>query len=237
MAKNVKFTLFQYIAILFLFFFNIIYAGAQPASNPFLYEESIRLLKKGYLLVRIESFDKKVQHYERVKNQDSCNDKCQEKIQKNINDILKERDNFNIEYIKAFKKLFNFCPVSFYYDKDHTMFVEKEFSILKIVDEQLNTKEINCSSKDSFLILKKDHTPQSENEGWLFQTKDGITLGAGFPYVNSNNAKTLMNYFSSKNHLKKNCEHMVRKLNKELHKYYLKTEQKRLEAQHSIEEE
>lgn len=237
MAKNVKFTLFQYIAILFLFFFNIFSAGGQSDINPFINEESIRKLKSGYVLVRLESFEKKIQHYELAMSQSSCNEKCRERIQDKIDEILKNRDHFNIEFIKAFNKRFDFCKVLFYYDKDHTRLADNGFSTLVLVDDSLNTFETNWTAVDSFLIFKKGHTPQSENEGWLFQTKDGSTLDSGFPYISSNDAKTLMTYFSSSNHIKKNCDHMVRKINKELHKYYYKTERKRMEGVRVFNEE
>lgn len=237
MAKNVKFTLFQYIVILFLFFFNIFTIRGQSEVNPFINEESIRKLKSGYLLVRLESFEKKIQHYELAKDRASCDENCRKKIQDKVNEIQKDRDHFNIEFIHAFKKRFDFCPVKFYYDKDHTSFSDSGFSNIILLDDSLNTLNTVWTAVDSFLILKKDHTPQSENEGWLFQTKEGTTLDSGFPFISSNNAKTLMNYFSMSNHIKKNCDHLVRKMNKELHKYYFKTERKRMEAKFLSEEE
>jgi hypothetical protein len=180
---------------------------------------SIAKLHKGNLLVRLESKENKIRFFENEMTLKDCNDKCKQELSMQIEDVKTERDKFNLQFMESFQNYFTFCPVYFYYDKDHQDLLNSKFKGNLYLDRNLNYTTINSINKDSILILKKDLSPYSENEAWLFQTSEGITLKDGFPYVIENDYKTIFNWLSSKDHVKLNCDYMVRKLNKKLNNY------------------
>ncbi len=235
MAKNDKFLYFWHTLPVLLFFFNIWPLAAQEAQNPFLEEEAIRKLKSGTLLVRLESLEKKLQFLERSMEHAECDASCKKKIQEDIEEVRLARNQFNKEFITAFRTYFSFCKVYFYYDNQHSVLLQKRFADFSFIGDSLNELPPTTVSKDSILILKKDLTPDAENEGWLFQTTDGFTMKSKFPFITENNAKTLINRLASSDYLKKNCRYMVKKLNKDLFKFYWKTEEKRLEGRKEFE--
>ena len=163
--------------------------------------------------------------------QEDCKSKCKEKIEKQILQLTLDRDAFNTEFIKAFKNNFKFCPVFFYYDKDQIALAQTNYSRIYFLDSTQNNKFLANIPKDSLLILKKDETPNSSNEGWLFQTADGVLLQNGFPYITVNNFKTLMNRLASTDHQKKNCIYLVKKLNKNLHQYLYESDVRKMEIE------
>ncbi len=235
MAKNDKFLRIWHTLPILLFFFNIWSLRAQEAQNPFLEEEAIRKLKSGIILVRLESMDKKLQFLERSMENKECNESCKKKIQKDIEEVRLARDQFNKTFIWAFRTYFSFSKVLFYYDNQHSTLQQKRFTQFQFTGDSLELLPPATVHKDSLLILKKDITPDSENEGWLFQTSEGFTLKSKFPFITENNAKTLINRLASSDYLKKNCRYMVKKLNKDLFKFYWKTEEKRLEGRKEFE--
>ncbi|MBK9722785.1 MAG: hypothetical protein IPO78_14400 [Saprospiraceae bacterium] len=204
---------------------------AQVAQNKMINETPIRILKSGVLLVRLESMENKIQHLIKASLQEDCKSKCKEKIEKQILQLTLDRDAFNTEFIKAFKNNFKFCPVFFYYDKDQIALAQTNYSRIYFLDSTQNNKFVANIPKDSLLILKKDETPNSSNEGWLFQTADGVLLQNGFPYITVNNFKTLMNRLASTDHQKKNCIYLVKKLNKNLHQYLYESDVRKMEIE------
>lgn len=192
---------------------------AQDSLNFFINQNYIEKLHKGSLLVRLESKEKKIRFFENEMTLKDCNDKCKKEFSMQIQSIKEERDKFNLQFIESFKKYFTFCPVYFYYDKDHQDLVNSKFRKDLFLNQNLQYTTITSINMDSILILKKDLSPNSENEGWMFQTVEGITLKDGFPYVIENDYKTIFNWLSSKDHVKLNCDYMVRKLNKKLVTY------------------
>ncbi len=224
----------------YFYIINILFSigvQAQVASKPFLLENSIELLKNGSLLVRLPSEEKKISFFENQKQLKDCDQKCQKKMEKEILEISTFRDTFNTLFIKSFNRYFKFCPVYFYYDKDHDILKNSNYQESLYLDENLNYKSILKIQKDSLLILKKDRTPNSENEGWLFQTTDGKKLPDNFPYITQNNFTTLLNRISYKNHVKENCKYMVKKLNKQLYSYLAEVGEKKENAKKAYEEE
>lgn len=224
----------------YFYFINILFSIgvlAQGGSKTFLHENSIQLLSNGSLLVRLPSEEKKISFFENQKKIKDCDSKCQKKMDEEILEITSQRDTFNSLFIKSFKRYFKFCPVYFYYDKDHDVLQNADYVLSLYLDENLNYKSIPFIHKDSLLILKKDRTPNSENEGWLFQTMDGKTLHNDFPYITQNNFTTLMNRLSYKNHVKENCKYMVKKLNKQLYSYLAEVNEKKEDARKAFEEE
>lgn len=192
---------------------------AQDSLNFFINQSYIEKLHKGTLLVRLESKEKKIGFLNSAIMAKDCNQNCKEKIHHQIDEIVLERDRFNLQFIKSFKFHFSFCPVYFYYDKDHPDLVKDSFKGNFYLDENLKQIRIDTLQKDSLFIFKKDITPYSENEGWLIQTADGYTLKNGFPFISENNFRTIWNRIISSNHLNKNCDYMVMKLNKNLFEY------------------
>jgi hypothetical protein len=211
----------------YFYIINILFCinlQAQEVSDLFLNESSKELLHKGKLLVRLESKDKKIQFLTKEMNTHDCNTKCRKRLEDQINDIIHTRDTFNVQFMESFKNYFKFCPVYFYYDKNHQELIDAQFKGNYFLDEKLNTINITTINKDSILILKHDLTPESENEGWLFQTTDGITLRNGFPFINEHNSVTLLNSIVNKDHQKLNCDYLIKRLNRELYAYSVKRE-------------
>ncbi len=192
---------------------------AQDAPDYFINEISIEKLYKGNLLVRLESKEKKIQFLNTARNANNCNQKCKQKLQDQVDEIIQTRDRFNLQFMKSFEIYFSFCPIYFYYDKDHQNLVNAKFIGNFFLDKKLQTIRIDTFQKDSIFILKKDITPNSENEGWLIQTSDGYTLKNGFPFVSENNFTTIWHRITSSDHLIKNCDYMVTELNKKLYEY------------------
>jgi hypothetical protein len=209
---------------------------AQQTSDAIINAQSIKQLRKGYLLVRLESKENKINFLEQQMKHKDCDEKCKTKKEEELKDIRQTRDSFNIEFIKALKSNFRFSRVFFYYDKDHQKLADAQYKGNLFLDEHLNYTTINSINIDSMLILKKGLTPNSENTGWLFQTKEGHTLTKGFPYISENKFKTLLNEISSSDHLQRNCEYIANTLNEKLYKYYLKTEKKRKKIEEEVEE-
>jgi hypothetical protein len=206
----------------YFYFINILFCfhlKAQVNPNNFTNEINIAKLSKGNLLVRLESKENKINFLQKQITAKDCNDKCKARLERQIQEIRVARDSFNRQWINSFKAYFTFCPVYFYYDKDHEELKKSKFKGNFFVDENLNVININRINQDSILILKKDITPNSENEGWLFQTIDGVTLQDGFPYITVNNSKTIFNWISSSNHKKLNSDYLIQKLNTDLYAY------------------
>lgn len=231
MAKNAKLGYSGYICTLLLYFFNTLCLSAQEISDQLINDPAIRKMKSGYILVRLESFDKKIQYIKQASESEKCDLRCKEKKQKEIKEIEGARDQFNKAFILAFRKYFSYSKISFYYDKDHQQLKQNEFTGKLYLNDSLLSTSGGPFPLDSLFILAKDKTPESEAEGWLFQDANGNSLRKGFPFITQNNLKTLVNYFSSSDHIKKNCSHMVKKLNKDLFSYFHKAEMKRMEGE------
>lgn len=231
MAKNAKLGYSGYICTLLLYFFNTLCLAAQTISDQLINDPAIRKMKSGYILVRLESFDKKIQYIKQSLASEKCDEDCKQKKRKEISEIEGARDLFNKTFINAFRTYFKFSQISFYYDKDHQLLKQNKFTGPLFLNDSLLTTTGGPFPLDSLLILAKDKTPESEAEGWLFQDANGHPLRKGFPFITQNNLKTLVNYFSSSDHLKKNCAHMVKKLNKDLFNYYHKAEMNRMEGE------
>lgn len=220
-----------YKLLLISYFFNILTAYCQDPALKIQQSQAIRQLKKGSLLVRLESKDKKMKFLRQIMEQSKCDADCQADKQRELDEVLRTSNDFNLAFIQAFHNHFKFCRVHFYYDKDHAALKSSAWSAPLFLDDSLRyiTKEI--STNQSTYVLYKDVTPESEAEGWMIQDLNGESLGKGFPFVIQNNAKTLMTYFSSSDHLRKNCNYLVKKLNKDLQKYYLNAELKSMEGE------
>lgn len=231
MAKNANLVYSGYIWMLLLYFFNTLWLSAQNIQDPLANQMAIRNMKTSSVLVRLESFDKKLQYIKQSIQSEKCNEACKAKKNKEIEEILKSRDQFNRAFIEAFRKYYQFSKVYFYYDKDHHELRQNKFEGTLFIDDSLQYCSGGPFPTDSVYILGKGKTPESEAEGWIFQYPDGIAMQKGFPFITQNNAKTLITYFSSSDHLKKNCNYIVKKLNKDLFSYYHKTEMKRMEGE------
>lgn len=190
---------------------------AQNSKEIIFHETALQNLRKGNLLVRLESKENKIQHLKKELENKDCTAKCSLRIEKQIEDIIQDRNAFNSQFINSFQTFFTFCPVYFYYDKDHQKLENDQFKGNYYLDEKLNIISVSSINEDSILILKKDNTTNSENEGWLFQTAKGMTLKNGFPYIDENNITTLFNRLSSSDHLRQNCNYRVKKLNSSLY--------------------
>ncbi len=210
---------------------------AQSSGELFDHDQAIINLRKTHLLVRLESKDHKIKFLQKELEKKNCDEKCRSSIEEQIQDIIASRDTFNIQFIRSFKQYFKFCPVYFYYDKDHEQLLQSEFNGSHFLDATLAYISVRSKSKDSILILKKDITPNSENEGWLFQTVDGKTFRHGFPFISQNNFTTMMNRIAYSNHIMQNCNYMVKKLNKKLFSYLHDVKAKQMDARNSFEEE
>lgn len=195
--------------------------------------ESIEKLKSGRLLVRLESRENKIEFLQKQLNATNCDASCRKRIGDELNNEITDRDSFNLNFIKAFRKYFIFCPVYFYYDKDHQSLLQSNWHGKYYLDDQLQLTDL-AFHHDSLMILKKEFTPNSENEGWLFQTVNGITLKNGFPYINENNFKTFLTRITYADHDRKNCEYLVRKLNKNLFRYYTDAAIRKVEEQNNF---
>lgn len=222
------------------YFINILFSiclQAQSSGDLFINDQAILVLRKGNLLVRLESKENKINFLENELNKNDCDAKCKTKIREELNEIFSDRDTFNSQFIRSFKQYFKFCPVYFYYDKDHQQLQNSNFKGTYFLDANLATISNNDFLADSILILKKDLTPNSENEGWLFQNAQGKTLRSGFPFISQNNFTTMMNRISYSNHIKQNCNYMVKKLNKKLFSFLHDVREKQLDAQSAFDDE
>ncbi len=239
-AKNAKKRQSGYMPRYIFYFINILFSiclQAQSSGDLFDANQAILSLKSGHLLVRLEARENKINFLQKELNHTSCNEKCKEKIQSQLNNLLSDRDTFNKQLIRSFKLYFKFCPVFFYYDKDHQALLDSDWKGPYFLDGNLSALALPSIQTDSFLILKKDITPNSENEGWLFQTAQGKTFRNNFPYISENNFTTMMNRISYSNHIKQNCNYMVKKLNKKLFSYLHQVVEKQMDARRTFEEE
>ncbi len=219
-----------YFLCLFLYFFNTFTGYSQDPGLQILQTTSIQHLKGGTLLVRLESKEKKLNYLRQSLLNPDCDARCRSKKEEEIQEIDQSAKRFNQTFIQAFRKHFNFCDLLFYYDKDHHALKSAGWVGNYFLTDQLSNQTARPLNPDSCYILYKDLTPESQAEGWLVQTPDGQFLGKGFPFIIENNAKTLMNYFASSDHLTKNCNYMVRKFNKQLYKFHSQAEIKKIKA-------
>jgi hypothetical protein len=237
MAKNANLAYSGYICMLLLYFFNTLLLSAQHIYDPLANQYAIRKMKSANVLVRLESFEKKLQYIKHFIDSEKCDSICKQKKNKEIEETLKSRDRFNRTFIESFRKHYQFSNVYFYYDKDHHILRQHKFEGEFYLDDSLKNISAGPFSMDSLFILGKGITPESEAEGWMFQNAEGTPMQKGFPFIIQNNAKTLITYFSSSDHVKKNCIHMVKKLNKDLFRFYHKAELKRMEGERAWREE
>lgn len=177
---------------IFLFFLNIFGAIAlqgQSTADPFINARSLEALKKGQLLVRLESHENKLTAFQKSRDREDCDASCKDRLDRQMADIKSHRDSFNHHFMQAFKTRFRFCPVLFYYDKDHKSLKAADFNGPYFLDAFGQIKTVTSLHRDSLLILKKSVTPGSEVEGWMFETAAGQTLEQDFPYIMENNFK------------------------------------------------
>jgi hypothetical protein len=211
----------------FYYIINIFVVTLLKSQSPedlLINQITLTKLEHGSLLVLLESKENTIQFLQNQQSLKNCDEKCRSDIQKQIDEITNERDEFNKAFIQSFKLYFKFCPVDFIYDKDLETLRKQNYNSSLYIDENLLAVNSNHIHKDSLVILKKDFTPHSDKSGWLFQTIDGYVLKNGFPYVIENSFRTLMTRFAHSHPENAVSKYYVQKLDYLLYKKQMNKE-------------
>lgn len=237
-AKNVKNRETDYMKWGFYYLINILGLVSICAQDKGMIHRdgsSILQLKNSTLLVCLESNQNKLLHYEKAANASDCNAKCKQKIAETISEIKLGRDQFNKAFIKSFKNYYRFNPYVFCYDKDLAVLKKSRFQGNYFLNDSLILESQQKINPDSLFILIKTTSPNGGSEVWMFQTSDGLLLEHGFPFINENNFKSNLTRISSSDHIQKNVKNWLRRLNKDLFKFYNKIQMKNAEAAFELE--
>jgi len=187
--------------------------------------EAIQTLNQGVLVVRIPSQRKKIERMEEeiflAKDKDN-----EKKLRKRLQKTIEQRDAYTKAMMKAFEQHYEFGPVLMMYDSawntlksnpDAAVFLSKELTI---------DPALSLGDRDFLLVRMGNLDPAftSGAEAMIVADSSGTDLYRPFPYYQQANTlgtffKTLFNAPDAES---SNLNRMVKKMNKDLKKFWEK---------------
>jgi len=186
---------------------------------------AIRELKDGILIVRLTSEFKKLKELNRILEEGDISASTRARLPHQIQKITEERDAENSSWITHFKNEYTFSDVYFAYDTlrkeallgndGRNCFLNQDFEI----DLSLSLDGKN------FLMLYEETLPESEAEAVVFRDASFQHLSKPFPYYVKTTGFMLVFNSIFKNSIAedRNIRRVVRKLNKNMEKFYEKS--------------
>lgn len=153
-----------------LFFIALLLSHGALAQEG-LEEAKLRLqnFKEGMLLVRLQTSSKQIQALEERGRLEEAKDFREQQYEENKETIL------------AFRKVFDFCPVYFFYADDSEA-IRQEQLAGNIFDSQLEVLSNTDDLPDYFLTGEFAETPNLKIDGFVLMDEQMLPLQAPFPF-------------------------------------------------------
>ena len=180
--------------------------------------QDILKLKSGVLVVRLEGDQKKLAALEQIR--DNRAPEARAAIQSQIDEVIIERDSFNLSLIRAFDENFRFCPVYFIYDHDARDFLGGKRSGIFLNGSGEVDASIAWPEQD-FLGLRIGAAVNGP-EGLIMTDPSFRDLPDPFPgFIQRNSIGSFVNWVLAREiYYRKNAQRMTSKLDKQLTKWY-----------------
>jgi len=186
--------------------------------------KSIDLVKKGVLVVRLESKRNNIEKLSESIELEDIDQKLRRQLKVQRAQMIEDRNKFNNELIAAFEEHYEFSDYVFMMDTSavHLMNGAREGIFL---DKSLNVDpSISIKGKD-FLIMRIGKL-SSENttgiEALIFSDHNLVDLQRPFPYyINLNHRLVLKGLFSRKGSLRRDGKELVEEIEKKFSAFYI----------------
>ena len=172
--------------------------------------QAIRHLKEGFLLVRFPAFKAKIDTLQAMISRSGDNSTLP-RLQKLLNEAIQERDSLFSDYTKAFKDVYHFSKVAYYFDYEGRDLRTAHFYHL---DGTLMSKEE--MGLNPVFYLHFERTEESHIDAMVIYDMNGQVIPAPFP---NNFTRGGINFLFLKISEKKFPVWRVGKINKRLFKY------------------
>ncbi len=193
-------------------------------------EEAIVDLHNGALVLRLKSYNNKITRLKELIANPDVKDKDREKLEKELETTISERDSYNNDLVAAFNDNYKFSPVYFMYDTSSVALkngARKGF----LLDENLRVDPTISISEDSVFMAyigTLDPADYSGVEALIITDSQFEVLPAPFPfYIRVNSLGLVLGkIFSPKQSVKRDTQKMVSKLEHKLSEFYARVLEK-----------
>lgn len=173
--------------------------------------QCIRDLKEGYLIVRFPSSKAKIDTLQAMVSR-STDSSTQKNLQKQLDEAIEERDTLLTDYIKAFREVYHFSKVAYFFDYDSHHSGSAHYYRLdstEIPKEELSLHPV--------FYMYFERTSEGEIEALVIRTASGEIVPPPFP---NNFSRSGINFLFLKISQRTFPEWRVDKINKQLSKYW-----------------
>ena len=193
--KNIKLGLF----VAFFFLISSLYVGAQvDVHEPPVVEDTgnrhkqekwdkaemaIKNLKAGVLLVRLPSERRKLEELDRRIASDRLDAKSRERLKGLKEEVIKDRDKTNQEFVSAFSSKYNFSEIFFFYDTS-SVAIKNGAQDGVFLDKEMNLVPSISLKSRPFLVLRSGSLKENTTglEALVVMNEQFEDLTRPFPY-------------------------------------------------------
>ena len=205
MKMNLKSVCF---ALLMIFVSHCIGAQSNDVS-------AIKSLSNGVLVVRLDMQKNKIEAYKTSVASGKLKAKDAERMQSNLAEIENERKAYKENVMKAFTENYSFSKIAFIENDEFKAF---RLGNLVNIDADEETKKQLSSGENIFYLIKGRTDAQ-----WIIVDQDFKRPSSPFPNAFGIGLNRILNLFTGKkDHFIENQEHLAKKINKKLTKFYNK---------------
>ncbi len=223
MQSNANLVRFQYMLLGLLVCFNIYQSKAQTADPDYTAYDLIQDLSKGQVLVRLKSHHNKLEALNRELEKSGSDADYRKRVEKEMEAIIRDRDSFNLNLMKAMKEHFVFCKSYFYYDRDHQLLKSKGYRAPLYLDSLLHPISEPEFAGDKFVIIAQGKTKGQEMEAFLFLDSTGVQLPRPFPgHLRLYAFRPVVNALVSEDYYRENAVWYANHLNEKFEDLYEK---------------
>ncbi len=173
--------------------------------------QSIRDLREGYLMVRIPSYRAKIDTLQAMIAR-SADNSTKPRLQKLLDEAIQERDNLFSDYTRAFRDIYNFSKVVYFFDYEGRDPGSAHF--YKIDGTSISIEELKLKP---VFYLYFERTEESHIDALVIHDMAGQVIPAPFP---NNYTRGGINFLFIKISEKSFAAWRVGKINKRLFKYW-----------------
>lgn len=146
------------------------------------------------------------------------------KVTKLIQEIISDRDSFNMNFIKAIEQHYQFSKVYFFYDHDYLELVKSNFIGGRFLNNDLRKGFTRKFGNRPYYVLKFSKTKNQSLDAYILYDKNENIVPNPFPsIIRLNNFSTWKNnIFYSKTAHARNANYFAKKIQKSYRKIYEK---------------
>jgi hypothetical protein len=223
---------FFVLSILVFFSFSSEAQIVKGKANRTKAEKSIVTLKGGALVVRLKTKRNKIEKLKEAIASPNLNNKDKNRLQKELESTIAERDKYNTELVASFDVYYSFSAVYFMYDTSSVALKNGTKSGF-LLNKNLEVDSKISITQDSFFVAYTgtlDATDKTGLEALILMDDRFEVLPSPFPYyIRANHfGRVLELIFSPKNTIKRDTKKIVTRLDSNLNEFYKQTIAKRL---------